>query len=506
MKCEASSMADLQKLKSLVFILKEKWVEAKGEEVTWEQLGVSTEWIVTEKEMEQGQTKVKARLVVMGNMEQDLPNCQMQSITCGKESVRLMLSLAAMKELSKRENGVYIVPSRDIADDGMIWKATGNIYGLRDAEANLRREVLEHLVTIGGEVESMEVKVQQTRISTEWLITQKEVELVEFLHLVSSRGIVDEGTIWKAEGNIYALGDEEANLRRNVLVHLVMIGRGMSAVVLCLVLVWKEGKILGVVALEYCGIQLKLAEKVVFMQSRFEDNEGLGKVEVLLKIVKKVSDEFGLAMRQGTGKFNLVAQGTRSDFGFRIVELSIPVKEEVVGYIKEIRKCVKIDQKVRKDIKLFTLMGYIKIVGFIVAALNDKDDMVLSEGGYVVFLMDEQLRSEWIMWMTSTKIKRVVRRSLIAEALIALDVIKRLVEEQEDIWEASIVVSIFIFPVFRGFGRVNMQQDGIYKKKKQQGEGNTIVMEEGTVEIKKSKEEHMVLEYYRLQYVQAEDG
>ena len=110
------------------------------------------------------------------------------------------------------------------------------------------------------------------------------------------------------------------------------------------------------------------------------------------------------------------------------------------------------------------------------------------------------------MWTTSTKIKRVVRRSLIAEALIALDVIKRLVEEQEDIWEASIVVSIFIFPVFRGFGRVNMQQDGIYKKKKQQGEGNTIVMEEGTVEIKKSKEEHMVLEYYRLQYVLAEDG
>ena len=84
-----------------------------------------------------------------------------------------MLTLAAMEELeivmidlinayfhaelSKREKGLYLVPPRDIADEGMIWKAKGNIYGLRDAAANLRRKVLEHLVMIGGEVSAVDL-------------------------------------------------------------------------------------------------------------------------------------------------------------------------------------------------------------------------------------------------------------------------------------------------------------------------------------------------------------
>ena len=62
------------------------------------------------------------------------------------------------------------------------------------------------------------------------------------------------------------------------------------------------------------------------------------------------------------------------------------------------------------------------------------DDGVLSGGGYIVFLVDEQLSSAPIMW-TSMKIRRVVRSSLAAEALIAVDCadamiyIKTLVEE-----------------------------------------------------------------------------
>ena len=124
----------------------------------------------------------------------------------------------------------------------------------RWAEAKREEVTWEKL----GVVESVEVKGQQTRISTEWLITQEEVELGELLHLVSSRDIVDEGIIWKVEGNIYGLGDELANLRRNVLGHRLLF---------CLVLFWKEGKILGVVAFKYPSIQLKVSEKVVYTQN-----------------------------------------------------------------------------------------------------------------------------------------------------------------------------------------------------------------------------------------------
>ena len=46
---------------------------------------------------------------------------------------------------------------------------------------------------------------------------------------------------------------------------------------------------------------------------------------------------------------------------------------------------MKIIQKVRVDIKFLKLMGYTKIMGFIGAALNNKDDIVLLGGGYVAF-------------------------------------------------------------------------------------------------------------------------
>ena len=88
----------------------------------------------------------------------------------------------------------------------------------------------------------------------------------------------------------------------------------------------------------------------------------------------------------------------------------------------------------RVEIKYPKLVGKIKIISFCDAALNNMDDGVLSGGGYIVFLVDEQLRSAPIMW-TSTKIKRVVRSLLAAEALIAVDCadsmiyIKTLVEE-----------------------------------------------------------------------------
>ena len=59
----------------------------------------------------------------------------------------------------------------------------------------------------------------------------------------------------------------------------------MSAVVLCLVLVWKEGRILGVVALECCGVQLKLVGRIVDIKKKKEGEEDAvkrNKIDVVL--------------------------------------------------------------------------------------------------------------------------------------------------------------------------------------------------------------------------------
>ena len=71
-------------------------------------------------------------------------------------------------------------------------------------------------------------------------------------------------------------------------------------------------------------------------------------------------------------------------------------------------------------IKYPKLQGELGIVGFCDAALHNMDDRVSSGGGYIIFLVDRELKLAPILW-TSTKFKRVVQSSLAAEALIAVD-------------------------------------------------------------------------------------
>ena len=50
----------------------------------------------------------------------------------------------------------YLIPPRDLKDDGMIWKVKGNLYGLRDGAANLRRKAVAHLIKIGGKISKID--------------------------------------------------------------------------------------------------------------------------------------------------------------------------------------------------------------------------------------------------------------------------------------------------------------------------------------------------------------
>ena len=95
-----------------MFIPEDSWGEAdcleanKREISMWEKSGVEnvedkdqelrnlTKWIIMEKIDEGGQHKVKARLIVLGNIDEGLSSVQTQCPTCGKVTVRLLLAIA----------------------------------------------------------------------------------------------------------------------------------------------------------------------------------------------------------------------------------------------------------------------------------------------------------------------------------------------------------------------------------------------------------------------------
>ena len=95
------------------------------------------------------------------------------------------------------------------------------------------------------------------------------------------------------------------------------------------------------------------------------------------------------------------------------------------GQLKMLHNCIRDIKNTEVIIKYPRFKGDLSIVGFCDAALHNMDDKVSSGGGYVIFLVDKDLRSAPISW-SRTKIKRVVRSSLAAEALIAVDCADRM--------------------------------------------------------------------------------
>ena len=74
----------------------EKFGVVENIEDTNQEPRILTKWILTEKTDDEGENKVKARLVVLGNMEEGLPSIQTQSPTCGKDTVRLLFNSSSI--------------------------------------------------------------------------------------------------------------------------------------------------------------------------------------------------------------------------------------------------------------------------------------------------------------------------------------------------------------------------------------------------------------------------
>ena len=107
---------------------------------------ITSRWVITMKEAHDGQkTKFKARLVARGFQEEEPPLSD--SPTVLRESNKLFTAVAANESfeiasidiraafLQSKElkRDVYLVPPKDIAKPGILWKLKKPLYGLNDA-------------------------------------------------------------------------------------------------------------------------------------------------------------------------------------------------------------------------------------------------------------------------------------------------------------------------------------------------------------------------------------
>ena len=105
---------------------------------------IGTRWVITDKS-KNGIAKKKARLVAKGFQEKH-DNLRADSPTCLKETLRLVITIAAAKKWDvctldfksaflqgkEIERAIFLIPPPEIKS-GVVWKLKKTIYGLSDA-------------------------------------------------------------------------------------------------------------------------------------------------------------------------------------------------------------------------------------------------------------------------------------------------------------------------------------------------------------------------------------
>ena len=354
---------------------------------------ISTTWVVTEK-LNGTETVVKARLVARGF--QETSNIQTDSPTCHKDSFRIFLLLSAyfnwdlestdiknaFLQGTRINREVFVEPPAEVNMRGYLWRLKKCIYGLQDASRRWYFSVVEVLISLGCVQLKLDpaVFVYHTNGTLAGVII---VHVDDFLHI----------------GNEKFYSDVVCKLRASF-----KISKTSKSV------------------MSYIGLEIeKQYDHIVLSQKKYMDRVSVCNISVDRRLLKESTLEplEHEQFRRMVGQLNWAARQTRPDLMFDVLELSMkltkPCVQDFLKAMKAVQKLKCIDNSV--FIPRFKSMYGWKILIWADAAFANLADKVSSAGGYVILLVDSNLNCAPLCWK-SNKIKRKVRSTLAAEALI----------------------------------------------------------------------------------------
>ena len=382
--CHEAKRTELTKLKKF---------DTYEEVVNNEQNTISTTWVLWKK----GEG-IRARLVARGFEENAI--LQKDSPTVGKQTLRVFLAIAASKSWGVKttdiksaflqskqiDRDVYVTPPKEAGcPDGYIWKLKRCLYGLNDAARQFFDSVTSELKTYG---------CQQSDLDPALFYIRREGRLVgmlvshidDFLH--AGEPLFDELVMSKLRAR-FLVGKYESD-------HFQYIGFCINA--------RQDGIIVD---------QKTYLETIDTSDIRVRQN---------VKQNEPLSEKELTNLRSLTGRLNWIAQGTRPDLVFDMVELSMVFKKGTIG---DLVRALKLIRKARNEPSKLCFPALSDpnswtILVFTDAAHANLCDGVSSMGAQIVFLVDRRGKCCPLEWHGG-KIKRVVRSTIAAEALSLLE-------------------------------------------------------------------------------------
>ena len=376
---------------------------------------ISSMWVLTKKNID-GRMATKARLVARGFQEAN--SIQSDSPTCHKDSFKIFLCVAASNQWSlectdiksaflqgqKMSREVFIEPPTEAKIPGYIWRLNKCMYGLQDASRNWFFSVVAALKSLK--------------------CIQLKLDLAVFIYVIDGRLC---GIIIVHVDDFLHIGNSE--FKHNVIQKL----REMF-------LVGSTGKDM----FSYIGMDVTMAENGIIMsQIKY-----VNKLSALnLDIARKMEKDSALdkseheRFRKIVGQLNWVAQHTRPDLMFEVLELSMklskPCVQDYTCAVKAMRKLQSCDVGILVP-NLRSDKYQWKLVVFSDAAFANLSDKVSSASGYVIFLVDSALQCSPLGWKAN-KIKRKVRSTLAAEALALENALEHAIFMRELLKEMCII-------------------------------------------------------------------
>ena len=350
------------------------------------QVCIDTRWVVTYKG-----DGIKARIVARGFQErQCVPS---DSPTVAKTAFHCVLAVAALHNwtvkttdiksafLQGKDIGrdIFLKPPKEAnAPPGVVWKLKKSLYGLNDGARQFYLSLREELISLGCVVSTVDPS----------------------LFIYVNQGELCGVLISHIDDFLHAGGRNFEECIMKPLAKRFIVGR-----------VEQE-------EFTYVGFEVSQGPTSISISMNSYVEKHLGPCLKLKggEVSRSLSDSEQTEYRGIVGRLNWVAQGTRPDMFFDVIDLGMKLKQATVRDLNQAKKAFIKLQERDSVVKYPALQGELRLLVFTDAALGNLSDNVSSTSGVLVFLGDESNRVCPLSWR-SNKIRRVANSSLAAETL-----------------------------------------------------------------------------------------
>ena len=355
---------------------------------------ITTRWVITTKEKDSIMI-TKARLVARGFEDQGTDKGKVDSPTCSKESLALILSILSMKKWQcqaidiktaflqgkRLDRDVYLKPPKEFQSQGIVWKLKKAVYGLNEASRAWYDRVKTEFEKLGLTKSKFDEALFYKK-SCEKLIGSIAIHVDDFIYGGNQQFME---IITKIK-NIFEVGTESAS----------------------------PMKFIGMNIEQNDDQTTSIHQKDYIRDLKFEQTKLPGDK------YRNLTAEEQRVFRGIVGQLNWIASRTDPTIAYDVCILSTKLQQAtVIDYqyaVKVVKKAME-----GKTLHYSPLKSPSYLLAYSDASYANLPDGG-SQGGYIVFLADKTGQLSPITW-ASRKLRRVCRSTITAETMATLDTI-----------------------------------------------------------------------------------